>query len=418
MKILHISTSVNASSANTHLHMALKRSGIDSNILVKHCDLEDENIHVINNGFKDKVINKCSSFWNRQCIKKYEKDENMPFSVSLRGKDISGLEYVQEADIIHLHWICNFLSPYDIYRLMISGKKIVWTCHDSWPFTGGCHVRYGCERFWHDCGECPILYSLDQKDITSRIMKNKKKYLMDSPITFIAPSNWMKNNIKNSRLFRNCDCEVIHNTMDLKLFKEKKSFSRLKYRKETSKYHILFGATSAALPYKGFHYLIQLLKDLHVYHTQLAKNIVVHVIGAQGSAEKILKEFECVFWGYVSDQEKMAEIYNLVDVFIYPSIDDNLPNMVMESLACATPVVSFDTGGISDMVVHKENGYLASYKDQQDLLNGFFWVLENNDKNRLGKSGRLKIEREFCEEMIAGKHIELYQHLLDERKRG
>ena len=223
---------------------------------------------------------------------------------------------------------------------------------------------------------------------------------------------------KNSRLFRNCDCEVIHNTMDLKLFKEKKSFSRLKYRKETSKYHILFGATSAALPYKGFHYLIQLLKDLHVYHTQLAKNIVVHVIGAQGSAEKILKEFECVFWGYVSDQEKMAEIYNLVDVFIYPSIDDNLPNMVMESLACATPVVSFDTGGISDMVVHKENGYLASYKDQQDLLNGFFWVLENNDKNRLGKSGRLKIEREFCEEMIAGKHIELYQHLLDERKRG
>ncbi|HAP22266.1 MAG TPA: hypothetical protein DCR27_13445 [Lachnospiraceae bacterium] len=414
MNVVHISTSISPSSANTQLQRALQRKGIHSLILTLKCSTAETNVQEVKRKLPHKVKALLFNRWFRMALRRYKTADRMPFSASRTGINLSRLNTIKNADIIHLHWICDFLSPKMIRNLLSTGKPVVWTCHDSWPFTGGCHVRYGCSRYRQGCGECPLLHSTTAKDITYRILKTKEKYLSGQKISFIAPSNWMKVHIEKSRVFGPCLCKVIPNTINTVTFRELNDLQiqdTLAYVKDKEKLHILFGATDVDIPYKGFRYLSEMLEILHARH-EISQNIVLHVVGAGGYRNSIPKDYEHICWGYIREPEKMAALYNLADIFIYPSIDDNLPNMVMESLACATPVVAFRTGGIPDMVVHMENGYLAKYMDTQDLLKGLLWVAEHNAENRLGKNGHMKIIQEFSEEIVAQKHIQLYRELL------
>ena len=121
-------------------------------------------------------------------------------------------------------------------------------------------------------------------------------------------------------------------------------------------------------------------------------------------------------FGLISSSELMKELYQATDIFILPSLQDNLPNTVMESMACGTPVVAFRVGGVPEMIDHKVNGYLAEYMSAEDLARGIEWVLKNNENNVLGKSAREKVVREYSEEIVAKKHIQLYESLLNEPK--
>lgn len=417
MKVVHFSTGVNHFSANTRLHEALKHADVESTIVVKGFEKGIKHVQCTRPSLwyklKAKIYNKISYL----VMDKYNKPEGMPFSINWMGEDVTRISEVMEADIIHIHWICGLLSPYNIKQLIETGKIIVWTCHDSWPFTGGCHVRYGCQKFEEECGSCPIINSNKENDISKKVMKYKRKYLGDKKIAFIAPSNWMQKNIMTSSLFKDCVCKVIPNTIETNIFKDKtqKEIQQvLNYKKDKQKIHLLFGAVSIDIPYKGLNYLLNMLTKIKEEYPDLAQKIVLHIVGAEQSSIDILAKYECNFWGFINQQERMACIYSLADILVYPSIDDNLPNMVLESLACATPVVSFNTGGISDMIEHKKNGYLASYKDENDLLQGLLWVLENNLNNCLGQYAREKIRREFNEEYIADLHIEFYRSLLEE----
>ncbi len=225
----------------------------------------------------------------------------------------------------------------------------------------------------------------------------------------------MGSHIEKSRLFGSCRCNVIPNAIHTLEFRELDCSlvqKALGFSKNPEKFHILFGATDVDIPYKGFRYLTAMLEALQTRHPEMAKTMVLHVAGAGGRRSDIPDGYECIFWGRIEEPAKMAALYNLADVFVYPSTDDNLPNMVMESLACATPVVAFYTGGIPDMVTHMENGYLAEYMNTLDLLAGLLWVADNNTENRLGKSGRRKIVQEFSEETVARRHVRLYRELI------
>ena len=336
----------------------------------------------------------------------------MPYHMGVWGKHIEKEPLVREADIIHLHWICDFVSPRTISQIAALGKPIVWTCHDSWPLTGGCNVKYDCTGYQRSCGHCPVMKHTCGNRLTKYVWMQKNKYLRNCNIQFIAPSRWTQNNVLQSSLFGENICHVVHNALDLKIYDKipaDQIEKRLGYRKEKNKIHILFGAASIHIPYKGFRYLLEMLNVLYEKHKDLSSGIVLHVLGEGISRESILDKYECKFWGYVDDEEKKACIYNMADILVYPSLEDSLSYVVMESLACFTPAVIFNTGGIPDLVEHKKNGYIAKYKDSRDFLEGLLWCMENNPDNSLGKYGRKKIEKICSSDVIAEKHIQIYK---------
>lgn len=423
MRILHLSTGIVIASANAKLHYALRACGVESNILCLQKMAEIPFVYQVKNNAASLIENAIARRIEGVVYKVFYPDkENVIYSSGLYGVNSLNFQLIEQADIIHLHWINGgFLSLGMINKIIETGKPIVWTMHDSWPFTGGCHVRYGCERYRDKCGKCPMLHSNNERDISRHIYMLKKKYISNKNISFIAPSKWMLYNLRTSGLFSENECYHIPNTLNTEVFKprninEVNQF--LNYKKEEKKCHILFGAVSSTTtPYKGFDYLLESLTILSAKDTNIRKKIVIHIFGAKESNADILKKYECKFWGYISEQDKMAYIYNLADIYVFPSIDDNLPNTVMESLSCATPVVAFETGGVPDMVKHLKNGYIARYKDPEDLANGIIEVWEKNTNNSMGINGRKKVLQEYAPDIIAQKHVEVYNKILNQREK-
>ena len=405
MKVVHLSTMVNQSSANTRIHQALLHAGIDSTIIVLEKTAEIEKCDSVKHTFMELLFNAIGRRIEKLVLTVfYPNREKVVFSSGYYGINLLKDKRIKEADILHLHWVNGGYLSLTMLKKLIKLKK---------PMTGGCHVRYGCANFMNHCGNCPMLGSNYSKDLSRFILNKKKKILQGNEIIFACPSNWMYTNIKKSMLFKNNKAVVIPNPMDINLFhiqEEREIEQLLGYQKDKEKYHVLFGAVApTSTPYKGFSYLMQALQILIKQYPDLKKTLILHIFGEEKTKIKELEEFHCQFWGYISSPQKLAGLYNLADVYVFPSIDDNLPGTVMESLSCGTPVVSFDTGGISDMVVHKENGYLAGYKDAKDFCEGVLWILNHNEDNVLGKNGRKKVEQEYTPEYIATKYIQLYQ---------
>lgn len=421
MKVVHCSSSISHSSAVTRLHRALIKQGIDSRILTLRNNDSVEQTRIFSaSTFIEKFHHYNEAIENYFMQKKYDIPMDIPFCFGRVGYDITIDEWIRDADIIHLHWVSgNFLSVKSINKILKLQKPVVWTLHDSWTLTGGCHVKLGCEKYKEMCGDCPILNSQNVKDNTYRVMLNKERLLIQPNLTLVAPSSWMLDNIRNSAIFSEMNVYRIPNTLDTSIFRaytQNEVEEKLNYKKN-NKIHILFGAVaSTTTSYKGFQYLKETLKILYQKYPQLSCQVVLHVFGEEEVKDESLEHFEVKCWGIIGQALKLAYIYNLADMYVFPSIDDNLPSTVMESLACATPVVCFKTGGVPDMVQHKFDGYIAAQKDAKDLMQGILWVLKNNHENVLGKNGMAYVNAHYTENIIAKEHEELYNKVLDEKK--
>jgi glycosyltransferase involved in cell wall biosynthesis len=352
----------------------------------------------------------------RITAKLFTKNVPIPFSFPVWGNDISGHQLVKSADIIHLHWINHaFLRPQDIAKLSGLNKPIVWTFHDSNAFTGGCHVRYDCDHFMKECGNCPILKYQGPDDSSHQIWKKKENAYSKLDITIIAPSRWMVESVKKSSIFGSANVVNIPNTLDTDVFKPTaKLEARAKLGLDPGKFILMSGFMPSRKDlHKGTPYLIEAI-DLFIKNHEVSTDSVELLVFGNRD-EKNVPEFSIptTFLGTISDDEKLALCYSAADVFLAPSLEDNLPNTVMESLACGTPLAAFTTGGIPDMVKHKYNGYLAEYRSSADLAAGIAWIYNYPDKAELNLNARQTIEDYFSEWTIAEKHIELYKSLLN-----
>lgn len=330
----------------------------------------------------------------------YKKD--IIFSNGFFGINITALPEVKEADVIHLHWINGFVSLKTIHKLNKMGKKIIWTLHDSWPMTGGCHV--GCEAYRDMCGDCPILQSNCRNDLSNKIWRYKKRLLSDTKLVFTAPSEWMKSRVNNSSLFAASRCICIPNTIDFDIFyrrDEESIKSRLGYISTEDSINVLFAATSINIPYKGYSYFVKMLCLLYVEEPEIAKKIHIHYFGGGNSSLELDEKYPSTHWGDISDRNKIAHIYSLSDVMIYPSMSDSFSLTCLECLACETPVVAFETGGVPEVVRHCESGYIAEQGNVRALMRGFLWILEHNQQNQLGIFGGNDVRRRFTSEKIA-----------------
>ena len=398
------------------LNKALKAEGIDSELAVNFLFRDNPEVHNLSKGFFSKWFTAAGIILERITAKLFTKDVPIPFSFPVWGKDISGLKLLRSADIIHLHWINHaFLRPEDLARLSSLNKPIVWTFHDSNAFTGGCHVRYDCDHFLMECGDCPVLKYNGPDDSSHRIWKRKAKAYGKMDFTIIAPSKWMTDSVKKSSLLGSSKVINIPNTLDTKVFKPSvKSEARAKLGLNPDKFILMSGFMPSRKDlHKGTPYLIEAI-ELFIKDHQVSPDLVELVVFGNRD-EKNVPEFpiQTTFLGTISDDEKLALCYSAADVFLAPSLEDNLPNTVMESLSCGTPLAAFTTGGIPDMVKHKHNGYLAEYKSSADLAAGIAWIYNYPNRAELNLNARQTVEEYFSEKIIAEQHIELYKSLLN-----
>ena len=411
MRALIISTSDihgGAAIAAYRLMHALNANGVPAEMLV--CNKQSDNplVHQVGN----KTQNRLNFYRERARIfatNRFSKKNLFDVSIANSGFSITKLPQFKEADIIHLHWINQgMLSLSEIGKILAAGKKVVWTMHDMWPFTGICHHAGTCTNFQHSCGNCPYLKRASDNDLSNKIFLQKQQIYDKGKITFVACSNWLKDLALKSPLTQNGKVVSISNPIDTEIYFPQNKFEiREQLNLPADKKIILFAAAKASDKRKGVDYLIEASKLL----SHKKEELLFLIVGSQGEAIAAELAVPSRALGYIPS-EKMPEWYNAADLFVTPSLQENLPNTIMEAMACGTPCVGFNIGGIPEMIDHGKSGYVAEYKNAEDLANGLSWTLFEADFRLLSENARKKVMSEYAQQKIVNRYLKVYEERL------
>ena len=408
MKVLIVSTHEKlggAAIAAYRLMEALNNNGGDAKMLVLKKQSNNSNVFQVGNKLRNMarfIVERLTIIINNSFSKKNLFD----ISIANTGVSITNHPEFKQADIIHLHWINQgMLSINEIGNILSSGKKVVWTMHDMWPFTGVCHHAGLCNHFEKECGMCPYLKTPSEKDMSHSTFLQKQAIYSKGKIHFVACSKWLKDLALKSPLASNHKVSTIPNPINITTYrpKDKNSLRKL-MNLPLDKKIILFAAAKVSDKRKGIDYLIEASKIL----SKKENNYIFLIAGSNG--EEIISKLALPAKNanYVA-QEEMPNMYIVADVFVTPSLQENLPNTIMESMSCGTPCIGFDIGGILEMIDHKQNGYIAKYKDADDLANGLKWILNDADSTQLSENARQKVIENYSESQIAMSYLEIYK---------
>ncbi|MCM1170087.1 MAG: glycosyltransferase family 4 protein, partial [Bacteroides sp.] len=397
-----------AAVAANRLTKALNKNGIEAEMLVLNTQDNHAKINHIGSDFR-KRIKFLSERFRIYAGNRFHRENLFTVSLADTGFDITRHPAFQKADVIHLHWINQgFLSLKTLRKVLKSGKPVVWTLHDMWPFTGICHYAGNCGRYTAQCHHCPLLHKGGSKDLSFRAFNKKKKLFADSKITFVGCSHWMETMAQKSGLIQGQRFTNIPNAIDTEVFKPmNKSKVREKLNLPKDRKLLLFGAMNINDRRKGIDYLIEACRQMDAANPKLKEEIGIVFLGANSSQFASLFPFACYPMNFVSKEDALAEIYTAVDLFVTPSLQDNLPNTIMEAMACGTPCVGFNVGGIPEMIDHLSNGYVAQYKSAEDLAKGLLYVLNHPD-GTLGQNARNKVMSHYAESVVAKRYGAVY----------
>ena len=362
----------------------------------------------------DKLIQRYYVTLNRTSV------SNTPFTITYAGVNTTLSKELHDADVINLHWIEKFLSLQSLQQILDLGKPIVWTLHDERPFTGGCHYTSGCEEFKTDCSNC-IQLKYDPYKVAKRNLEAKQELFENIDLTIVTPSKWLAETARSSALFGNKRIKVIPNGIDTQVFRPlDKRKCKEEFGIDPSALVLQFGAQDTREKRKGFSSLIEAIHYAmrNERFSKMARegNIVVLCVGELSSdIEKL--PMKSIATGYIDSDAKMVKLYNATDLFILPSLEDNLPNTMIETMACETPVVGYDSGGIGE-VVDSSNGRLVPTGESKQLAEVIIEFLFN-EKLRLecGNAARQLIEKRYKISHQVEGYLTLFKDLkLSEKK--
>ncbi|MFV9474473.1 glycosyltransferase family 4 protein [Advenella sp. RU8] len=409
MKILIVNTldiKGGAAKAAYRLHHALRAEGVDSHMLVQNKSSDDFTV-IGPITSRQKVLSKIRPFLDMLPLNFYKNRTKTFFSPAwVPFSDIVSQINKLKPDIVHLHWITGgMMRIEDIARI---NAPVVWSLHDDWAFTGGCHIKWECKKYTKSCGACPRLDSSKEKDLSYKVWRRKRKIFSKKKLTIIGVSQWLTNCSLSSSLLGEKSHVTLPNPLNTQIFKPQfRKTCRKLWNLPYDKKLILFGANSATSDInKGFKELSEALKLIKT------TNIEFVVFGSSEPEEPL--DFACKthYLGHLYDEVSLVALYSAVDVMLVPSLQEAFGQTASESMACGTPVVAFGATGLLDIVDHKNNGYLANAFDSSDLANGIDWVLEHDDPQQLADNARQKIVKCFDSEVIARKYINLYRDIL------
>lgn len=421
MRVLIVNTSEKtggAAVAANRLMEALKNNGVKAKMLVR--DKETDQITVV--GLPQSARRQWSFLWERFVIyvrSHFSRKHLFEIDIANTGADITKLREFREADVIHLHWVNQgMLSLNDIHKILDSGTPVVWTMHDIWPATAICHYTRGCSYFKTRCHNCQLLPGGgSENDLSTKIWNKKKRILADHNIHFVTCSHWLEDMAKQSALLTGQDITCIPNPIDTHIYHpDDKKEARMVAGLPLDKRIILFVSQRVTDKRKGMDYFVEAINSLAERYPDMKGNTGIAILG--GHSEDITGQLALPAYplGYVSDEKKIVSIYNSADVFVLPSLEDNLPNTLMESMACGVPCVGFKVGGIPEMIDHRKNGYVASLRDAKDLADGIRWVLCEADYTQLRQEAIRKVNVCYSQHSVAMKYIEVYNQAIAFRR--
>lgn len=327
------------------------------------------------------------------------------------GADITRTDEFRRADVIHLHWVNQgMLSLKDVGRILETGKRVVWTMHDMWPFTGVCHQASECTRWLTGCGDCPLLKRRGPADLSASTYARKAALYARHRLAFVGCSDWITALARRSPLLKGQRVESIPNPIDTAFYSP---CPRAEARERLGLPHeglvVLFVAYKVTDPNKGIDYLREALARLSAERPDVAARLTLVAVGRE--AGRLEGTVATAFRGaeYVSDPAVMADYYRAADVLAMPTLMDNLPNTIAEAMACGTPVVGFNVGGLPQMIDHGTNGRLADYKDAASLARHLADVLTAPDYDRLCAEARRKAVAAYSERAVAEAYRRLYE---------
>lgn len=413
--ILHLNKwdfSGGAARATYRIHKGLRDLGVDSVMMVDRKSTLDSSVLSAATGVHEKALARMAPVLDRLPLKLYPHADDAPWGIGWLANAVSRRVSRLAPRIIHVHWIGDGFLPIGAFsRFRV---PVVWSLHDPWPFTGGCHYPGTCVRYQQSCGFCPQLGSGRSWDLSRWVWSRKRRHLESLRLTVVVQSRWMWKCSRASSLFGDRRIELIPYGLDTTLYKPlDQALARNALNLPADKQIILMGALdSTTNPRKGFAYLAQATRILASRGWGSRAQLVV--FGAKETSRVPDCGLKTRFVGTLHDDFSLALVYSAADVFVAPSLEEAFGLTILEAMACGTPCVGFDVGGISDMIENRRTGCLAPALNAQGLADGIAWVLQDEaNRVQLGENARNKVEIEFTSQLCAKRYLSLYREILE-----
>ena len=420
MRVLIINTSDRtggAAVAASRLMGALNNHGVKTKMLVR--DKQSDDISVV--GTPGSLLKRWHFLWERLVIYLRlhgSRQHLFEIDIANSGTDVTRLPEFKEADVIHLHWVNQgMLSLSVIKKILRSGKPVVWTMHDLWPATAICHYARGCHYYTSGCQHCKLLpHGGGDNDLSAQVWRRKVQMLAAGHVFFVACSRWLEGEARKSALLVNHSVTNIPNPIDTRIYRplDKIEARRRLHLPEQGRI-ILFVSQRVTDERKGIRFLVEAVERLVAVHPELKQDTRIAILG--GHADEVASQLAlpAEALGYVSDEATIVAAYNAADVFVTPSLEDNLPNTIMEAMACGVPCIGFRVGGIPEMIEHQKTGYVAQLRSSDDLARGIAWVLGEADNDVLAQQSLRKVAQSYSQASVALRYSEVYQQAMAQK---
>ena len=403
-----------ASRSAYRLHLGLRQLGVESQMFVRGKVTADPD--VVRYVPRKQLLAGLARNWRRYLLNRGMRpyEGRLPrehtFFTDDRTSFLAGpLEQIPQADVIHLHWVAEFLDYPAFFQWLPKQHPFVWTLHDMANFTGGCCYDLGCGKFAHSCGQCPQLGSRKERDLSRGIWARKKnEYASLDPrrVRIVTPSRWLAREVGRSPLLGRFPCSVIPYGLDLEMFQPRdRRVARALLGVPVDARVLLFMADKVTDFRKGYHLFEQALEGIAPDE--------VFIVCAGGEAPASIRRFRHASMDGIANDRVLSFVYSAADVFVAPSLADNLPNTVLEALACGVPVVAYDAGGVPDLVRPDVTGILVKAGDATGLRNAVLELLRDSQKRaEMAANCRRIAVQEYELAIQARRYKELYEDLL------
>ncbi|OPX66033.1 MAG: putative glycosyl transferase [Methanoregulaceae archaeon PtaB.Bin009] len=408
-----------ASNAAYRLYTGIKSLNPTIHILVKYKNSDNPDVIPVlpDNDKLDLEIKLSSEFVHQHYVNKNRSGlSNTLFSYPLIGYNFGHSNVIKNADVVNLHWISFFCSLSGLSKIIDMRKPIVWTLHDQWVLTGGCHYTSGCNQYLDKCIRCLQLVN-DERQLPSHFYKRKRELLKRMNPVIVTPSHWLADTLKKDIFFQNMRVEVIPNSIDTALYTNiPKKTARDRLNIPLDGFYLLFCINNAAEKRKGIHFLISSLQycmdDPAFFHKVTAGEIRVMCFGDPRGWTNTTG-IPLISLGRIKSESELCTVYSAANLFLVPSTDDNLPNIVMEAMSCGTPTIAFKIGGIPEMIRHGLNGCIVEQTTARAYATMILELCNNPDHcKQMSEHCRTIAIQNYSLDVQANRYLDLYGELV------